>query len=211
VDKYDDAMSKMALGLTSSQVAKNFMVEDFGIGEDLPFTFFMWSGGDLTLAIQLRRELMQQPVEARLSRCQTMCMAICSAVPSVTAISFVAEGFETLDKDRLDGRDLRSAFIEEDDLVRECITVTHCEKLPQTKGLEITLLSLPYEYKLGRVIDWGKPLGFVSGMDKVLKTSSVSKMLRNALGQAGGEYYSDDDIDILFNKITSIGFNIEGF
>jgi hypothetical protein len=77
--------------------------------------------------------------------------------------------------------------------------------------MEITLLSLPYEYKLGRVIDWGKPLGFVSGMDKILKTSSVSKMLRNALGQAGGEYYSDDDIDILFNKITSIGFNIEGF
>ncbi len=211
MDKYDDAMSKMALGLTSSQVAKNYMVEDFGVGEELPFTFFMWSGGDLTLAIQLRRELMQQPVESRLSRCQSMCMAICSAVPSVTAISFIAEGFETLDKNRLGGRDLRSAFIEEDDLVRECITVTHCEKLPQTANLEITLLSLPYEYKLGRTVEWGRPLGFVSGMDKVLKTSSVSQMLRSALSQPSGDYYSDDDIDILFNKIISSGFNIEGF
>jgi len=36
-------------------------------------------------------------------------------------------------------------------------------------------------------------------------------MLRNALGQSGNDYYSDDDIDILFNKIISIGFNIEGF
>jgi hypothetical protein len=211
VDKYDDAMSKMALGLTSSQVAKNYMVEDFGVGEELPFTFFMWSGGDLTLAIQLRRELMQQPVEARLSRCRTMCMAICSAVPSVTAISFIAEGFETLDKNRLNGRDLRSAFIEDEDLVRECLTVTHCEKLPQTKSLEITLLSLPYEYKLGRMVEWGRPLGFISGMDKVLKTSSVSQMLQSALSQPGGDYYSDDDIDILFNKIISSGFNIEGF
>ncbi len=131
--------------------------------------------------------------------------------PSVTAISFIAEGFETLDKNRLGGRDLRSAFIEEDDLVRECITVTHCEKLPQTANLEITLLSLPYEYKLGRTVEWGRPLGFVSGMDKVLKTSSVSQMLRSALSQPSGDYYSDDDIDILFNKIISSGFNIEGF
>lgn len=211
MDKYDDAMSKMALGLTSSQVAKNFMVEDFGIGEEIPFTFFMWSGGDLTLAIQLKRELMQQPVDTRLSRCQTMCMAICSAVSSITAISFIAEGFETLNKNRLEGRDLRSAFIEEDDLVRECITVTHCEKITQTENLEITLLSLPYEYKLGRLIDWGKPLGFVSGSDKVLKTSKVSKMLRHALGQSGNEYFSDDDIDILFNKVIASGFNIECF
>ncbi len=211
MDKYDDAMSKMALSLTSSQVAKNYMVEDFGIGEDLPFTFFMWSGGDLMLAIQLRRELMQEAVEKRLSQCRVMCASICSAIPSISAISFIAEGFETLEKNRLNGRDLRTAFIEEDDMVKECITVTHCEKLPKTGNLELTLLSLPYEYKLGRVINWGNPLGFVSGMDTVLKTSSISKMLQNALGQSGTEYHSDDDIDILFNKIIASGFNIEGF
>lgn len=204
-------MSKMALSLTSSQVAKNYMVEDFGIGEDLPFTFFMWSGGDLMLAIQLRRELMQEAVEKRLSQCHVMCASICSAIPSISAISFIAEGFETLEKNRLNGRDLRTAFIEEGDMVKECITVTHCEKLPKTGNLELTLLSLPYEYKLGRVINWGNPLGFVSGMDTVLKTSSISKMLQNALGQSGTEYHSDDDIDILFNKIIASGFNIEGF
>lgn len=211
MNKYDDAMSKMALGLTSAQVAKNYIVEDFGIGEDLPFTFFFWQGGDLLFAAQMKREFMLLAVEDRLSHCGQMAALIASSFMNVSAITFVAEAFETLDKTRLDGRDLRTAFVEEKDLVRECLTITHCERNAVNGELELTLASLPYEYNLGRSIEWGAPLGFVGGVDKVLKTSAVSRVLLGALSVEPEILTNDADIEALFSSLTANGFNIQGF
>ena len=204
-------MSKMALGLTSAQVAKNYIVEDFGIGEDLPFTFFFWQGGDLLFAAQMKREFMLLAVEDRLSHCGRMAALIASSFMGVSAITFVAEAFETLDKTRLDGRDLRTAFIEEKDLVRECLTITHCERNTVNGELELTLASLPYEYNLGRSIEWGAPLGFVGGVDKVLKTSAVSRVLLGALSTEPEILTNDADIEALFSSLSANGFNIQGF
>jgi len=211
VNKYDDAMSKMALSLTSAQVAKNYIVGDFGIGEDLPFTFFFWQNADLLFAAQMRKDLMLLPVEQRLGRCLEMATRIATSFINVSAITFVAEAFETLDKTRLDGRELRAAFVEEKDLVRECLTVTHCEQNRVNRQFELTLASLPYEYKLGRMIDWGVPLGFEGGVDKVLKTSSVSRVLIGALSAEKDIINNDADIEALFASISSEGFNIQGF
>lgn len=201
----------MALGLTSAQVAKNYIVEDFGIGEDLPFTFFFWQGGDLLFAAQMKREFMLLAVEDRLSHCGRMAALIASSFMGVSAITFVAEAFETLDKTRLDGRDLRTAFIEEKDLVRECLTITHCERNTVNGELELTLASLPYEYNLGRSIEWGAPLGFVGGVDKVLKTSAVSRVLLGALSTEPEILTNDADIEALFSSLSANGFNIQGF
>lgn len=201
----------MALGLTSAQVAKNYIVEDFGIGEDLPFTFFFWQGGDLLFAAQMKREFMLLAVEDRLSHCGRMAALIASSFMGVSAITFVAEAFETLDKTRLDGRDLRTAFIEEKDLVRECLTITHCERNTVNGELELTLASLPYEYNLGRSIEWGAPLGFVGGVDKVLKTSTVSRVLLGALSTEPEILTNDADIEALFSSLSANGFNIQGF
>lgn len=201
----------MALGLTSAQVAKNYIVEDFGIGEDLPFTFFFWQGGDLLFAAQMKREFMLLAVEDRLSHCGQMAALIASSFMNVSAITFVAEAFETLDKTRLDGRDLRTAFVEEKDLVRECLTITHCERNAVNGELELTLASLPYEYNLGRSIEWGAPLGFVGGVDKVLKTSAVSRVLLGALSVEPEILTNDADIEALFSSLTANGFNIQGF
>jgi hypothetical protein len=210
VDNYSDSMSKMALALTSSQLAKNFMVEDFGIGEDLPFTFFFWEGGDLLFAVQLRKDRMSLPVSARISLCSDMCSALCSFW-DVTAISFIAEGFETLDKTRLEGRELRQAFVEEHDLVRECLTVTHGERNFVNNQLEMTLLSLPYHYEVGRTIDWGKPLGYTSGTDTIFKTSSISKMIFDAIDMDTFSEVTEEDAQKLFQSISHDGFNIEFF
>jgi len=211
VNNYDDAMSKMALSLTSAQVAKNYIVEDFGIGEDLPFTFFFWQGGHLLMAAQMRRELMLLAVQDRLERCGHMAAKVSSSFPDVSAITFVAEAFETLDKSRLDGRELRAAFVEEKDLVRECLTITHCEQNRANGQLELTLASLPYEYKLGRTIDWGAPLGFVGGVDKVLKTSAVSRVLLGALSVERDIITNDADIEVFFSTLITDGFNIQEF
>lgn len=210
VDSYDDPMSKMALALTSSQVAKNYIVEDFGIGEDLPFTFFFWTGGTLYMAVQLRRERMTMPVEGRIDVCREMCSAVCSFWDT-TAISFIAEGFESLDKSKLNGRDLRQAFIEGEELVSECLTVTHCEKNLINHKYELTLLSLPYEYELGRKVDWGRPVGFTNGMDKILKTSAISRMLMGALENVAPAEVEDDDFNVFLRLLSAEGFNVELF
>jgi hypothetical protein len=208
MDSYDDPLSKMALVLTSSQIAKNYLVEDHGIGEDLPFTFFFWRDGYIVFAVQLLKQHMNLAVLDRLSKCSDMSSAICSCW-GITGISFVAEGFETLDKQKLDGRELRQAFIEEEGLVSECLTVTHCEINPINNKFELTLLSLPYSYELGRNVSWGKPLGFTSGMDKVLKSSAVSQMLITSLGAEPMIDVTDEEIDELMASIIADGFNIE--
>lgn len=210
VESYNDSMGKMALALTSSQVAKNFIVEDYGIGEDLPFTFFFWGGGALYMAVQLQKEKMILPVEDRIARCGDMCAAICSFWQT-SAISFIAEGFETLDKSKLKGRELRQAFIEEDNLVSECLTVTHCERNSINNKYELTLLSLPYEYELGRKVDWGRPIGFTNGMDKILKTSAISRMLINALETHAMSEVEDSDFNMLLRSLGEEGFNVELF
>lgn len=210
VENYDDPMSKMALALTSSQLAKNFMVEDFGIGEDLPFTFFFWDRGNLLFAVQLRREKMLLPVIDRITLCSEMCSAMCSFW-DISAISFIAEGFETLDKTRLNGRELRQAFIEERDLVKECLTVTHGERNQVNGKLEMTLLSLPYQYEVGRKIDWDSPIGFTHGTEKVFKTSAISKMIFDAIEIETYGEISEEETEKLFKSMMADGFSIEFF
>lgn len=200
----------MALALTSSQMAKNFMVEDFGVGEDLPFTFFFWGNSHLLFAVQLMKEKMLLPVPARISLCSDMCVALCSFW-QVDAITFIAEGFETFDKTRLEGRELRQAFIEETDLVKECLAITHGELNSVNGKLEMTLLSLPYQYELGRKIDWGSPIGFTKGTDKVFKTSTISKMISDAIQLETFSEIAEDDVNKLFGSLIADGFNIEFF
>ena len=95
MDEYEDSMRKIALCLTGAQLAKNLMVEEFGIGEELAFNFFGWRDNRLVMVAQLRREYMNLPVAKRLEACKMLCVAMTSHW-AIDAISFVAEGFETL-------------------------------------------------------------------------------------------------------------------
>lgn len=203
-------MSKMALALTSAQMAKDLVVRDHGIGEDLTFNFFGWRGDDLIIMAQLQRSLMGIPIVERIARCGDMCK-ILRTYWGVTAISLVAEGFETLDKTRLNGRDLRQAFIEDPNLVHECITVTHCEPNEVNGDLELTLVSVPYSYAVAKEVIWGEALGYTRGTETILRTSPVPQMLVTALEEeiAGG--VENEEMDKLLEAMIASGFIIDEF
>lgn len=201
-------MSKIALCLTGAQLAKDLMVQEFGIGEELAFNFFGWRENRLVIVAQLKREHMNLPVIKRLEACKTLCAAMTSHW-AVDAVSFVAEGFETLDKEKLDGRELRQAFIEDENLVNECVTVTHCQKNEVNEDIELYLVSTPYKYLLGRDIEWGESMGYTRGTETVLRNSPIPRLLIDGLRTTILESVTDEDFDEKIATLTTCGFNIE--
>jgi hypothetical protein len=210
MDEYPDDMGKIALTITSAQLAKDLMVDEYGIGEDLAFTFFGWRENRLSMVVQLRNEFMRAPVIERIPRCQVMCNLIRTAW-AIDAITLVAEGFETLDKSKLGGKDLRQAFIDGKDLVRECITVTHCEINEVNGNIETTVATVPYSYEVGRSIEWGETTGYTRNLDALMKDAPVPRILREALCLSPNEEYSDDELDAFVRAMHVDGFNIEEF
>jgi hypothetical protein len=210
MDEYPDDMSKIALTITSAQLAKDLMVDEYGIGEDLAFTFFGWRENRLSMVVQLRNDFMRVPVIERIPRCQVMCNLIRTAW-AIDAITLVAEGFETLDKRKLEGKDLRQAFVEGKDLVRECVTVTHCEINEVNGNIDTTVATVPYSYEIGRSIEWGETTGYTRNLDTLMKTAPVPQMLREALSLSPVEEYSDEELDAFIRAMHVDGFNIEEF
>ena len=162
------------------------------------------------MVAQLRNEYMRAPVLERIPRCQAMCNAIRVAW-AVDAISLVAEGFETFDKTRLNGADLRQAFADGKNIVKECITVTHCEINEVTGETQTTIASVPYSYEIGRSIEWGETTGYTRNLDEIMRTAPVPKMLRDALSLAPMNEYSDEEMDAMIHAMHVDGFNVEEF
>ena len=208
MDEYTDSMSKIAICLTGAQLAKDLMVQEYGIGEELAFNFFGWRDNRLVMVAQLKREYMNFPVAKRLQACKMLCSAMTSHW-AVDAISFVAEGFETLNKEKLDGRELRQAFIEDENLVSECVTVTHCQKNEVNDDIELYLVSTPYKYLLGREIVWGDSMGYTRGTETVLRNSPIPKLLMDGLREDILEAVSDEEFDETITTLTACGFNIQ--
>lgn len=203
-------MSKMALCMSAAQLAKEAFVDELGIGEDLTFNFFGWNNNNLVIVAQLRQEFAGVSLSKRLM----LSAAVLSHMRyswGIDAVSVVAEGFETMDKNSLNGRELAVAFVEEKDLVKECITVTHCEPNEVTSMLEVHLASITYNYAIGREVEWGGPIGFVRGTDEVLKNSPLPKMLIDCLSADIPEQITDDEIESSIDAIESMGFNIQEF
>lgn len=196
--------------MSAAQLAKDNFVDEFGIGEDLTFNFFGWQNNSLVIVAQLRQEYSALPLLQRLVM-SNMLLTNMRYFWSIDAVSIVAEGFETLDKNSLHGRDLAVAFVEEKSLVKECLTVTHCEPNEVSSELEIFLVSCTYSYSLGRAVEWGGPIGFTRGTEVVLKDSPLPKMLIECLSGEIADGISDDEIDRAVEAIEQMGFNIQEF
>jgi hypothetical protein len=210
MNTYPDLLSKMALCMSAAQLAKDNFVDEFGIGEDLTFNFFGWKDDNLIVVSQLRQEYSHLPVEQRLML-SSMVLGHMRYSWGIDAISAVAEGFETLDKNSLQGRDLAVAFVEEKGLVKECLTVTHCEPNEITSMLEVYLVSTTYTYSLGRTVEWGSPVGFTKGTEKVLKNSPLPRILIECLTMTAPGNVTDEEIESSIVEIEKLGFNIQEF
>lgn len=179
-DRYRDKYAKMALAITSTQLAKQNVVDEFGIGEDLPFMFMGWRGDRLVALVGFCSEDMLKSVPERLPNVSKACTAL-RAMHWVDSITFVAEGYMSKEPFSLKGQKLAAAFADHDmKRVSECLTVSHLwintKNQPQAM-----LMSTPYTYLLGRHIVWGDNSAYSSGIGHVLRDAPILVAVCNAL------------------------------
>lgn len=206
MDLYEGVYSKLALALTSSQVAKQQVVAEFGVGEDLPFLFLGWCGDELGVMGGLGSEHMSLSVLERLPfvgslvglmRSGFLCDSFC----------FVAEGFLSRDVGLSSGRDLGVVFGGGFEGVVECLSVVHVELVGGEP--RAVLMSVPYVYE-GRDVVWGEGSFFERGVGRVLRDSPVLAVLLLGLGEVPG-VLSVGEWEGLVEGVLGLGLSFSSF
>jgi hypothetical protein len=204
---YDNNFSKIALAITSAQLAKKMSIKEFGVGEDLAFNFLGWVEDRLEIICQMKKPIMDLEHSERLTRSGHMCTAL-RKYWGVTDLTMIAEGFCSRDSSKTQGLDLAKVYAERDSDVTECITVAHAS-LTNDKMLS-DLVALPYRYLADNEVEWGEILTYPGNADKVLRNSSFPKMLRKSLSEPVFEEDLPEDAYFeLKEAINNNGFYIQ--
>lgn len=206
-DLYPDEFSKIALALTSAQLAKQGFVSEAGVGEDLAFNFIGWKDGKVLTIVQLSKKHMQEKPIDRLQRCAAM-LSILKGFWDIDSISMVAEGYCSPDVEKTRGLDLQKAFLDETTGVSECITVTHAES-DEMGGAELTLVSIAYEY-LAKNRMLFKPITvYPDGAVRTLRDKSYPALLYKTVME---QYIvNEKDEDEAAEAINNLGFHLQVF
>ena len=208
-DRYPDKYAKIALAITSMQLAKQNVVDEFGIGEDLPFMVMGWRADRLVAMIGFSREDMRRPVAERLPNVAMACRALRS-LHWVDSITFVAEGYMSKEPFNLKGRELSTAFADNDSAkVTECLTTSHLwiNKKGQAQAM---LMSTPYNYLLGRHIVWGDNSAFSSGIGQVLRDAPILSVICDALTDEVS-HVTRDEFEETWFVLLAEGMSIQDF
>jgi len=204
---YDNNFSKIALAITSAQLAKKLSVKEFGVGEDLTFNFMGWIDDSLEIVCQMKKPVMALEHSDRLLRSGHLCTAL-RRYWGVTDLTMIAEGFCSRDASKTKGLDLAKVYAERDSDVVECITVAHAS-ITNDKMLS-DLVALPYKYLADNEIEWGEILTYPGNADKVLRNSSFPKMLRKSLAEPVSiEELPDEAYFELKEAINNNGFYMQ--
>lgn len=148
---FDNRLDKIGLALMSGVEAKNDSVKEFGIGEDLSMNLFLWRGKRLRLMLQLRNDIQRLNQKDRFAAV-TDALVITRKGWGVDGISLISEGYYSTDVDKTKDMELKSAFLDPQSGVRECLTVTHVED-----GY-CTFVVKPYRYDVPRTVLWDDEL-----------------------------------------------------
>jgi hypothetical protein len=208
-DFYIEDLQKLALTLTSAQLAKRAFVTENGLGEDIAFNFFGWNNNKILVIAQLNKTLMTLTPEQRFMVCADLCRAL-RYFWAVDAISMVAEGWMSKDPDKTKGLDLQKSFAEKDSKVKECLTVTHAE-LDEDGETSIQLLSCPYEYEVGRRVNFGDVVYYKDGVVKVIRDKKYPAMLVKVLMDEPAESVSKEMLDEVVDNFKSRGIYTQEF
>lgn len=208
MDTYLDPFSKIALTLTASQLAKNLIVRTEGIGEDLAFNFFAWRQDKPFLCAQMETRFMKESHQKRFARCYEL-MRILRFRLGIESITFIAEGYVA---DRPQDKELSLAFIEPNSVVKECLTVIHCDENKPSSAPDTYLFSMPYKYGVGKQVNWGHLMEFSQNATKTIKRYSYPAMLHAAFRMQIDSEVSSTELDAeIINEIVSHGFLVQEF
>lgn len=206
-DLYPDEFSKIALALTSAQLAKQGFVSEAGVGEDLAFNFIGWKEGKVLAIVQLSQKHMKEKPIDRLQRCAAM-LGILKGFWDIDSISMVAEGYCSPDVEKTRGLDLQKAFLDETTGVSECITVTHAEN-DEMGGAELTLVSIAYEYLAKNRMIFKPITVYPDGAVRTLRDKSYPALLYKTVIE---QYIvNEKDEDEAAEAINNLGFHLQIF
>ena len=208
MDRYQDIYAKLALAITSTQLAKQNAVEEFGIGEDLPFMFFGWREDILSVIMAFSHADMQVSVEERLPKVGFAC-SVMRSVYWVDSITFVAEGFMSKAPWELKGRALTEAFIAKDAKVAECITSSHIS-IDRNGASEVMLMSTPYDTLLGKHVVWGDQSAYSKGTEHVLQDAPILSVISTSLTENRERIDEEEQVEIC-GGLVGQGINIQEF
>lgn len=208
---YDNDYSKIALAVTSAQLAKSTCVQEFGIGEDLSMNFFGWDEDRLSVVCQMKQELMRETPEERLERCAELCNVL-RRYWGVNALSMVAEGYCSFSPSETAGSELSQAFLDPKKPVKECITVTQVSESGDSRiGYITTIVAIPYTYELGRIISWHDMIVYQDGKQENFRNARYPSAMNKALKHKVVDDLPDEAYDELRQLILANGFHIEEF
>jgi len=160
---------KLAMVLATAVEAKNEMVAEGGIGEDINQVLYGWCGGSLSVVSQMTDVVQRQTPYERF-------MAVSSAVAilrlgwGLDAISMVAEGYVSSNPIDTYDKNLAKEFAIGNRAVNECLTVTH------VANDEVSFVSKGYSYDVPRKVIWHEEV-FVPGRMMVRNEESMYPLL----------------------------------
>ena len=168
-NNYDSRMMKLAMVLATAVEAKNEMVAEGGIGEDINQVLYGWCGGSLSVVSQMTDVVQRQTPYERF-------MAVSSAVAilrlgwGLDAISMVAEGYVSSNPIDTYDKNLAKEFAIGNRAVNECLTVTH------VANDEVSFVSKGYSYDVPKKVIWYEEV-FVPGRMMVRNEESMYPLL----------------------------------
>ena len=208
MDNYIDDMSKMALALTSAQLAKDEAIKEHGVGEELAVHFLAWSDDALVAICQMNADTSLLSPDERFEKCKQIC-SIMRRFYWSTAITMVSEGYCSIDADATKNMDLASAFVDPRYPVYECVTVNHTSINEEGAVSPVSMVAAPFTLHMGRRVDWRETLVYPERADTYVKQSKYPAMLRKSLMEVPTDEITQEIVDAVHKEIEKIGFLIQ--
>lgn len=205
-DDYGDDAKKLALLTTSYRRAKDDVVKQRGVGEDLPFNFFGWKHNDLAITVQMDYEVMNLDLFERFDKSYKVCNAL-RQYWQVDEITMVAEGFLSYDPIATSGRNLRDAFIK-NEKVSECITLSHAFMYGDVP--QITVVAMPYTYKQKEVV-WDTMIATPNEAARLFRESIFPAMLLRSIAENVHQESDQKTRENIAQQIADEGFQVYDF
>lgn len=149
---YPDSAAKVSLVIAVGQSAKEHLVEEFGIGEEIALNLIGWTGDRFTCLAQIDTSWGDMSdMEERVDRVHRAAVTMRRGF-GVDAFTILAEGFVGTKPERSRGKDLIDEFANnEQSGVKECLSIVHVEN----EGEDVEICAQPFRMNVGKSVDFG--------------------------------------------------------
>lgn len=197
----DDSIDKVIFVCDAASVAKELVVKDAGIGEDLTFGLYGWKNNYLTVLLQMKPEHMWTDGQERFKKL-TNAACILRQGWGIDEFTLVAEGYCSTDPEATRDVPLQQAFVTMD-AVRECLTFTHVNEY------ETSIVTRPYKFGWPRKVEFQDDMYFPGQSILRRKDGGIPAMLLRVIERIEPE---EQPVDVEeFYKVLGEGLYEQGF